>query len=172
MTSNSLLHRTQALAVDCGRVLHRNAIWWVSLVVLVLVVTQFVRLGLNVTESLPDRWFIIIKGAPIQKGNYAAYRWHGGGPYQAGAEFTKIVAGVQGDEVEERNREFFINGRPVGVAKTVSRKGVPLEVGPTGTIPQGQYYMMTPHPDSLDSRYALSGWIREEEIIGRAYALF
>jgi conjugal transfer pilin signal peptidase TrbI len=29
-----------------------------------------------------------------------------------------------------------------------------------------------PHPDSLDSRYALTGWIAEDQIIGRAYALF
>jgi conjugal transfer pilin signal peptidase TrbI len=168
----SLAQRTQTLAIECGRSISRHAVWWVAAIALFVGVTQFVKIGVNVTESLPERVFIIVKGAPVHKGDYAVYRWHGGGPYQAGAEFTKIIAGVSGDRVEERNRAYYVNGQPVGVAKTVSRKGVPLEAGPTGVIPAGQYYMMTPHPDSLDSRYALTGWIQKGEIIGRAYAIF
>ena len=38
--------------------------------------------------------------------------------------------------------------------------------------PAGRYYVRAPHPDSLDSRYRLTGWVSEEQIIGRAYALF
>jgi conjugal transfer pilin signal peptidase TrbI len=29
-----------------------------------------------------------------------------------------------------------------------------------------------PHPDSLDSRYALTGWVTQAQIIGRAHVLF
>jgi hypothetical protein len=29
-----------------------------------------------------------------------------------------------------------------------------------------------PHPDSLDSRYRLTGWIEASQIVGRSYALF
>jgi conjugal transfer pilin signal peptidase TrbI len=61
---------------------------------------------------------------------------------------------------------------PVGYAKTVSRQGQPLDPGPTGTLPPGHYYVRAPHPDSLDSRYRLTGWIADAQIIGRAYALF
>jgi conjugal transfer pilin signal peptidase TrbI len=31
--------------------------------------------------------------------------------------------------------------------------------------------MAAPHPDSLDSRYALVGWVDEEQIIGRAFQI-
>ena len=41
-----------------------------------------------------------------------------------------------------------------------------------GVIPAGHYYVYAPHKDSLDSRYALVGWISEEEIIGRTFSLF
>ena len=39
-------------------------------------------------------------------------------------------------------------------------------------LPAGRYYVRAPHPDSLDSRYRLTGWISDAQIIGRAYALF
>ena len=54
----------------------------------------------------------------------------------------------------------------------MSRSGQPLAPGPTGTLPTGRFYVRAPHPDSLDSRYALLGWISESQIIGRAYVLF
>jgi conjugal transfer pilin signal peptidase TrbI len=71
-----------------------------------------------------------------------------------------------------QDRVFHVNGTPVGVAKALSRQGKPLEPGPTGILPAGRYYVRAPHPDSLDSRYRLTGWISESQIIGRAYALF
>jgi conjugal transfer pilin signal peptidase TrbI len=43
--------------------------------------------------------------------------------------------------------------------------------GPTGKIPPSHYYMAAPHPDSLDSRYALVGWIKDEHVIGRAFQI-
>jgi conjugal transfer pilin signal peptidase TrbI len=101
-----------------------------------------------------------------------AFRWPGGGPYPAGVTFVKIIAGMAGDAVTRADREFFVNGMPVGQAKTTSRMGLPLEPGPTGILPAGRYYVQAPHPDSLDSRYRLTGWISDAQIIGRAYALF
>ena len=67
---------------------------------------------------------------------------------------------------------FHLNGVPVGVPKPVSRQGQVLEPGPTGRIPEGRYYVQAGHPDSLDSRYQLTGWIHASQIIGRADALF
>ena len=128
--------------------------------------------GLNASPSLPYRFFLIHKGELPQRGEYIAFRWHGGGPYPAGVTFVKIVAGMAGDAVTRADRDFFVNGTHVGQAKTVSRQGVPLELGPTGVLPAGRYYVRAPHPDSLDSRYRLTGWVEEEQIIGRAYALF
>jgi len=146
-----------------------------SLLLLILAALLFrscFTFGLNASPSLPHTLYLIHKGATAEHGEYVAFRWHGGGPYPAGVTFVKIVAGMPGDTVNEVDRQFFVNDIPVGTAKRLSRKGAPLDIGPTGSIPSGQFYVKAPHPDSLDSRYRLTGWITQSQIIGRAYVLF
>lgn len=128
--------------------------------------------GLNVTSSLPYRLFLIHKGEQPDRGQLVAFRWRGGGPYPAGATFVKEIAGMPGDVVSRNDRDFLVDGKPVGHAKPLSRQGLPLEPGPTGTLPAGEYYVRSPHPDSLDSRYRLTGWVTQTQIIGRAHAIF
>ena len=149
--------------------------WGIVYLLLIVVVMLFqarYAFGLNVSPSLPQRLFLIHKGELPLRGQFVAFRWPGGGPYPAGITFVKIIAGMAGDAVTRVDREFFVNGTPVGQAKTTSRQGLPLEPGPTGILPAGRYYVRAPHPDSLDSRYRLTGWISDAQIIGRAYALF
>ncbi len=148
---------------------------YLSLLLLVLAALLFkscFTFGLNASPSLPHTLYLIHKTATVERGQYVAFRWQGGGPYPAGVTFVKILAGVPGDTVTETDRQFFVNGIPSGTAKRLSRKGVPLDIGPTGVIPSGQYYVKAPHPDSLDSRYRLTGWISQTQIVGRAYVLF
>jgi conjugal transfer pilin signal peptidase TrbI len=128
--------------------------------------------GLNATPSLPYRLFLIHKGERPRRGDFVAFRWAGGGPYPAGVTFIKVLAGVPGDEVTRDAQGFHVNGIPVGTPKPLGRQGQPLEPGPTGRLPEGSYYVEAPHPDSLDSRYGLTGWIHDSQIIGRARALF
>ena len=149
--------------------------WRIAYLVVVLAAIFFkmhFALGLNNSESLPHRVFLIHKGELPARGQYVAFRWSGGGPYPAGVTFVKILAGVPGDTVTRVKRDFFVNGDFVGAAKTHSRTGVPLDLGPTGELPPERYYVRAPHPDSLDSRYRLTGWVADSQIIGRAYALF
>jgi conjugal transfer pilin signal peptidase TrbI len=47
-----------------------------------------------------------------------------------------------------------------------------LALGPTGVIPANHFYVYAPHKDSLDSRFALTGWIPLERVSGRAIPLF
>jgi conjugal transfer pilin signal peptidase TrbI len=150
----------------------RWGIAWLALLIAATVFQANFSFGLNASPSLPERLFLIHKGELPQRGDYVAFRWPGGGPYPAGVTFVKIVGGMAGDHVTRIDRDYYVNGMPVGTAKTVSRKGLPLETGPVGLLPPGRYYVRAPHPDSLDSRYALTGWISENQIIGRAYALF
>lgn len=128
--------------------------------------------GLNASPSLPHRLYLIHKGEMPSRGDFVAFRWAGGGPYPAGVTFIKVLAGMPGDEVTRNAQGFQLNGIPVGVPKPVSRQGQVLEPGPTGRIPAGRYYVQAGHPDSLDSRYQLTGWIHASQIIGRADALF
>lgn len=129
-------------------------------------------LGINASPSLPHRLYLIHKEAMPTRGDLVAFRWAGGGPYPAGVTFVKILEGVTGDTVTRVDRDFFVNGHAVGTAKPFSRAGIALEPGATGVLPPGRYYVRAPHLDSLDSRYALTGWITHAQIIGRAYALF
>ena len=128
--------------------------------------------GINSSTSLPQRVFLIHKGEAPERGQYVAFRWQGGGLHPAGTTFVKILAGVPGDTVTRNERDFFINGEFVGTAKTHSRTGAVLVPAPAGVIPPARYFVRAPHPDSLDSRYEPPGLIAQDQIIGRAYALF
>lgn len=151
----------------------------------VLIVAQcFVRIDVNLTDSLPDRVFLTVKGAKsnIRRGDYIAFDYQGTGPaspFPKGFHFVKIVGAVPGDVVTMDAHRGFYAGRPgdpsprfLGLSKPVSKTGKPLDPGPTGTIPEGEYYVFAPHKDSLDSRYALTGWVKDEHILGKTIALF
>ena len=129
-------------------------------------------LGLNASPSVPYTLFLVHKGAPIERGKLMAFRWNGAGPYPAGATFVKYAAGLPGDRVTRQGLAYFVNGTPVGVAKTHTRQGRPLEPAETGVLPSDCYYAYATHPDSFDSRYREVGCIQESRIIGRAYAVF
>ncbi len=170
---------------------HFKRYWWqyVLPVAVIFVLQLFIRIDVNITDSLPDKVFVTVKGhtSNIQHGDYIAFEWPGGGPFPKGFHFVKIVTGVPGDKVRvDADRNFYINKSGeyhvlnqvsmtesyYGRAKEHSKRGVPLEIGPTGVIPPGHYYVHAPHPDSLDSRYALTGWISKEAIIGKTYAVY
>ena len=80
--------------------------------------------------------------------------------------FGKRVLGIAGDRVTEKDREFFVNGKPVAFAKVTSRLGEPLALGPTGTIPTNCYFVGSEHKDGFDSRYAAIGWICRPQVLG------
>ena len=80
--------------------------------------------------------------------------------------FGKRVLGVAGDQVTEMDRQFYVNGKPVALAKLTSRLGEPLPLGPTGTIPKDCYFVGSEHKDGFDSRYAAIGWICKAQVIG------
>jgi len=156
----------------CYSVIRKHPYYWAAGIILPVVAAQFVTIALNDSVSLPQTIFIVVKGSQVEKSGYVAFRWNGAGPYRKGITFIKIVAGVPGDTVTAQGHEYFVNGQYVGTAKERSRTGEPLQPGSTGVITDGSYYVMTPHVDSLDSRYAMTGWIQKQAIIGRAYAVF
>lgn len=131
------------------------------------------QLGLNVvTPSLPSRLVLIEKGVHPSRGEMFSFRWHGGAPWPDGAGFLKIAAGMPGDIVSVEGRNVYLNGKWMGVAKERTSSGEPLSVIAPGTIPPGRIYAYAPHPDSLDSRYAKTGLIPQQEVIGVAHELF
>lgn len=130
------------------------------------------RISENMTASLDGHVYVYRNGEEFRKGDLVAFRWQGGATYPAGVTFIKRVVGVPGDVVRREGNKFWVGDQYIGVAKPVSKAGVPLQAASAGVIPPGEYFVATPSPDSLDSRYALTGNIKQMAIIGRAHELF
>ena len=143
------------------------------LLALWVILGRYFIVSINLSDSLPGRLYLIQKGVIPSLNDLAAFQYQGGGPYATGTRFLKLVKGVEGEQVTAVSydtgfSDFYVSGSFVGRAKPLSQSGMPLSPGPTGTIPPHHFYMSAPNPDSLDSRYALVGWVDEKFIIGRA----
>lgn len=130
---------------------------------------QRYRFAINQTESLPYWAFIADQSRRTpHRGELVAFVPPKTPFYPEGMVFGKIVAGVPGDRIELRGREVFVAGKSVGLAKPRSRTGLAVDPIAPGVIPADHYFVMTPHPDSLDSRYAMIGLIPHARILGVA----
>lgn len=157
--------------------LFRRAPVYLWLLAAMVAFSRYFTISINVSDSLPGVLFLVQKGAKPGKGDLAAFRYNGGGPYERGSLFLKRVLGVPGSVVTATDRgggyrDYFVDGQFAGRAKPVSKGGMPLAPGPVGVIQEGHYYMAAPNPDSLDSRYALVGWVQNSQIVGRGIKIF
>lgn len=144
-------------------------LWWMAGY---LAFTKVFMLTLNLTDSLPGTIFLIDKRTFPRPGEFVAFRWEHNWPYPRGCIFVKRLTGMPGASVTASDRRYFVDGREIGFAKEYSKSGVPLKPGLTGVIPNGHYFVSADHPDSLDSRYELTGWIADDQILGQAFRLF
>jgi len=164
-----LLNLNEQLAVH----FRRHWLKWVMLLALAFVFQQHFMIGVNISPSLPQRFFLIAKGEAVTKGDYVAFRWHGqGGFYVGQPTFTKKVIGVAGDVVTVKGQEVFINGQLVALAKQQSSTGKPMEVAHAKVLGKGEFFVYAPNPSSLDSRYSVVGYISNDDVIGRAFPIF
>ena len=86
--------------------------------------------------------------------------------------YLKTVRGVPGMAVTVGpGGTVFLDGEPVGRAKTHALDGRPLVAIAPGIIPPGRFYLHADHVDSHDSRYAEVGLVAAERILGRAIAM-
>lgn len=128
----------------------------------------------NLTESLPQHFFLVAKGTVPHRGDFLAFAVSGNAhQYPAGTVFIKEAIAEAGDTVSHKGNRVYVDGVYRGIIKAKGRKGFPLAPGPTGVIPAGHYFAWTPHPDSYDSRYADIGFPGlNSGVIGRAYPIF
>ena len=173
LSVNELSARARRLSIDVARSIWKWRWAWAIGVGALMAFKAFFMLSIIISPSLPEHAFLVHKREHVlSRGDYVSFVWRGQKYFPSGMPFTKIVMGVPGDVVTFVDREVHINGKPISKAKFRSKKGDPLELGPTGVIPPGMYYVHATHPDSLDSRYAVTGWIRADQVIGRAYPIF
>lgn len=135
------------------------------------------RVTWDLTKSLPYYVYVIKVGEPAKKGDILAFHFHHRDvvpldPYPEGSVFTKIVAGSGGSDIESSDRNVRVDGVFVGYAKLKSKIGYELVPIASGKIPVGSYYVMAPHKDSYDSRYAQFGLVESRYVIGKAYPIF
>ena len=170
---------------------HFKTCWkrYTAPLVVLVAMTLIIRVDVNYTHSLPDHVFITVKGwkSGLGRGDYVAYIFpteNPASPFRKGDHMVKLVLGTPGDEVKvdpERNVSIhrsgdrfapFLGASQVGKAKPVSKAGKPLEAIAPGIVPESRFFVFAPHPDSLDSRYAMVGFISEDDIIGRTFPIF
>jgi conjugal transfer pilin signal peptidase TrbI len=148
--------------------------WAISGMLFVVLFSQYFALGWVVTESVGASAVLVIKGTAPKRGELFAFEYLGPeiGNHRKGEMFVKFAQGMPGDSISREGREFFMNGKSLGVAKERSMAGVPLEASDGGVVPEGSIYAYAPHKDALDSRYKLQGLVPRNAVIGRAIRLF
>lgn len=176
-----IMNKLHSNARQLGRALLiigcRYGLWIGLFLSLIFCLTSRYQLALNVTHSLPQTLFLIEKKShSVTRGDYIAFRWVKGGPIPNGIVVIKEVVGVAGDSVHHRQMKdglwVEINGKAISLIKPFAQNGEELVPGTTGVIPEKHYFVHAPHPDSLDSRYALTGFVNHAQIVGRAIPLF
>ena len=133
-----------------------------------------VRVALGVSESLPWRVFLAVRGGEVSCGAEAVglFRLEVENPYwERGTVFAKRFVGCPGDFLRTEGREFFINGERVGTASETDSAGEPVgSFEFFGPIPEGSWFVLGDGPRSYDSRYW--GVVRRSWVVGRAWPLF
>jgi conjugal transfer pilin signal peptidase TrbI len=154
------------------------AIWSLAFARVFVDPTPHLPLLFNWTPSIPYRVVLVQYGRrqTLQRGDFIVYAFDGPAqrtyPGLRAQPFFKQIRGVPGDRVTAIDRQVFVNGLPVGLAKTATFDRRPLTPIAATIIPPGYYYVQGSHPDSFDSRYRESGLVRADQVIGKVLPLF
>ncbi|MFT3815737.1 MAG: conjugative transfer signal peptidase TraF [Acidovorax sp.] len=153
------------------------AIWGFAYVRLFVDPTPRMPILVNWTPSLPYHLALMrYQRSQVHRGDLIVFAFAGQAQahYRGlrGQPFFKQVRGVPGDVVTVAERTVFVNGEPVGLAKTHAYDGYPLAPIAPMVIPAGHYYVQGVGPHSFDSRYAESGLVRAEQVVGIVMPIF
>ena len=175
-SGNEFLNGCRNLMPLLGRHLQSHSLTWVLFALLLMVVGYNYRLGINETQSLAFKVFLIRVNSTLKTGDYVSFRWYGGKPYPDGIWFTKRILAGPGEVVVKQGRNFragsrILIGKTMGLTHTPLFPNDQLQEG-INVLPPGQYFVAGDHEYSLDSRYHLVGLVDESLIVGRAYPLF
>lgn len=146
--------------------------WPATLIVVPVLVWAAMHYRFNLSPSLPWTVARVEYGRAPALGEYMLYEYRGPIEGLPSHTFFKRVAGVAGDTVQVDGRTVWVAGRLIGRAAEHTRRGVPLTPIRPGTIPVGYLFAQGDHPASFDSRYAESGLVPIDAVVGVAHPVF
>lgn len=136
------------------------------------------KLGIDdqLAPCLPFKYYIIdMADKDVPRDGFLAFRsdfrmapW-----YKEGTLFIKQVRGVEGDKIEVKAGDVFVNGKQAGfLDRNILEKieKAPRDLNRDETVPQKVLWAMGTSSDSFDSRYW--GYIKQEQVAGQVYPLF
>jgi conjugative transfer signal peptidase TraF len=142
--------------------------YWLLYTVMAALVSLFqinYRIGLNLSDSLPYRLYLVRNNSQFERGELIAFKYQGSyTKFEQGAGFIKQITGLPGDLVDADHGEVTVNGQSQG--RAVLSPDSPLSVIQAQVIPNGYYFVHGEHPLSFDSRYAQQGLIHHNQITG------
>jgi conjugal transfer pilin signal peptidase TrbI len=149
--------------------------WYAYATLVLLGIAAYHWIGLNFTNSVPERMVWLERGALPQRGDLIIFRFHAehgpAAPF-SGTRWLKRVRGVPGDVITVTGRTVYLNGELIGPAIERTPKGAAMTVIAAGVIPDGHYFIGGSSTNSLDSRYREVGLVRHDQLIARAHAIF
>lgn len=117
------------------------------------------ELAINLTPSMPYRYFLIVKGLPVKKGDIASIGGHKT-KYLGDLRFLKRIDAVEGDSIQLKDvKRQTLTGKPL----TPLKKEI---------VPKGFVFVQADHKDSFDSRYEEFGLVSVQHIRGRGFPLW
>lgn len=144
--------------------------WLLVLFVVLVLLKHFnvAYLAVNKTPSIAIGIYLVVPSGSAGLNDHVVVRYQGE-HFPDAVHLVKHVRAVAGDRIEHQNGQVFINGKATtAVIKSHSMMGDALIAGPVGVVPDDSVFVLGDHPDSFDSRYAYVGFVKKDQIVGRA----
>lgn len=142
-----------------------------GLTVAIIIFSKF-PIIFNVTNSLPQRIFIIHKGDyKFKVGDFVAAYSRGLPNLSDGIKLIKMVRGLPLDKIEVINRKVYINAKECCTINDKTGWWGAIHPVELKVIPKDCYFVVGTSYHSFDSRYKEFGLICKSQILGKAYSL-
>lgn len=181
---------------------------WITELIVIVIIVLFIRTFVAQAYNIPSGSmkptllvgdFILVnklvyRFSEPQRGDIVVFKY----PIDPNIDFIKRIIALPGEEVEVRNNQIFINGKPLplievgrgeenGVRKVIYEEVLPegikhkvqfyedfpfskRDFGPV-VVPPNHYFVMGDNRDnSEDSRYW--GFLPRENIVGKAFVIY
>lgn len=134
-----------------------------------LLVNKFI---FGIKNPFNDNQILVLRKP--ERGDIIVFRF----PHEPGRDFIKRIIAVEGDTIEGRNKEIFLNGKKIKESFIQHTDIYPImggreprdNFGPH-TVPKDMYFVMGDNRDqSFDSRYW--GFVSSKDIRGKAFILY